>query len=69
MSDEAGICQRCERIRLLTHCCMAHMKEMCHECYRRSHFVEVCHPECTRCARDGLAPVLSGYTQTAREAQ
>jgi hypothetical protein len=67
VSDDAGICWYCERIRGLSVCCSSHAKALCHECYRRTHFVERCYEGCKQCAREGLPVILSGYTQTARE--
>jgi hypothetical protein len=29
---------------------------LCHACYRRTHFVEVCVAGCPNCAREGLDP-------------
>lgn len=40
-------------------CCSSHGKHLCHRCYRRTHFVEVCIAGCKDCAREGLPVVLS----------
>lgn len=37
-------------------CCEAHGALLCHGCYRRTHFVEVCTFGCVACAREGLDP-------------
>lgn len=37
-------------------CCSAHKKALCHRCYRRTHFVEICAPDCSDCAAAGLDP-------------
>jgi hypothetical protein len=38
-------------------CCSSHGKELCHGCYRRTHFIETCGAACAECAREGLDPV------------
>jgi hypothetical protein len=55
VSDEAGICWCCQRIRPTYVCCSSHRKALCHGCYRRTHFVEVC--GCQRCDCEGLPRV------------
>lgn len=40
-------------------CCSSHDKLLCHACYRRTHFVEVCVEGCESCAREGLPVVLA----------
>lgn len=39
-------------------CCSAHNAQLCHYCYRKSHFVEVCIEGCDNCATEGLPVVL-----------
>ncbi|MEV5819239.1 hypothetical protein AB0L22_08700 [Micromonospora haikouensis] len=41
-------------------CCSSHGKHLCHLCYRRTHFVEVCVAGCTQCTAEGL-PVRLAY--------
>ncbi|GAA3765767.1 hypothetical protein [Micromonospora maritima] len=35
-------------------CCSSHDKKLCHLCYRRTHFVEVCVEGCRDCAAESL---------------
>lgn len=51
-----NICERCDEKPGET-CCSSHGKHLCHGCYRRTHFVEVCVEGCSACGREGL-PVL-----------
>lgn len=37
-------------------CCSSHKRALCHGCYRRTHFVEICVPGCTGCEAEGLDP-------------
>lgn len=46
-------------------CCTSHDKAMCHEDYRRSHFVEKCIEGCEFCAAEGL-PVVLGPREVAQ---
>jgi hypothetical protein len=39
-------------------CCSSHNKQLCHYCYRKTHFVEVCVEDCRNCAAEGLPAVL-----------
>lgn len=41
-------------------CCSTHKARLCHRCYKRTHFVEVC--GCAFCKRD-LVSARSGVTQ------
>jgi len=53
--DRADVarCERCPKPKVGP-CCSSHHKELCHECYRRTHFVEVCVASCSDCAAEGL---------------
>ncbi|MEU4570814.1 DUF4326 domain-containing protein [Micromonospora sp. NPDC023956] len=39
-------------------CCSSHSKRLCHLCYRRTHFVEVCVAGCSDCAAENLPVTL-----------
>jgi hypothetical protein len=54
------MCVRCEAAPSTGLCCSSHRKELCHRCYRRTHFVEVCVAGCSACAREGLSVKLEG---------
>lgn len=47
-------CDRCNASAVLVRCCSSHDKNLCHRCYRQTHFVEVCVASCSACAREGL---------------
>jgi hypothetical protein len=49
------VCIRCTTTPSAGTCCSSHGKELCHGCYRRTHFVEVCVEGCVYCAREGLS--------------
>jgi hypothetical protein len=51
---EVPRCVRCKTGDATGLCCEAHGKQLCHRCYRRTHFVEACVEGCTDCAREGL---------------
>ena len=53
-AEVAGLCIRCLECPAAGFCCSAHGKQLCHLCYRRTHFVEVCSTRCTECAAEGL---------------
>ena len=59
----AATCIRCESTPADGPCCSAHDKQLCHACYRRTHFVEVC--GCSSCEREGLPRI---YPPKAAEA-
>lgn len=40
-------------------CCSSHLWDLCHRCYRRTHFVQVCVEGCRSCERQGLPVVLA----------
>ncbi|MFF0821186.1 hypothetical protein ACFYUR_12445 [Micromonospora haikouensis] len=46
-------------------CCSSHGKRLCHLCYRRTHFVEVCVAGCQQCAAEGLPVLLADLTVPA----
>jgi hypothetical protein len=50
-------CVRCESTPAVGFCCSSHEKRLCHRCYRRTHFVEVCVPGCQDCKREDLDPM------------
>ena len=57
MADTA--CEFCGENATEQPCCSSHGKTLCHRCYRRTHFVEVCVAGCKDCAAQGLPVVLS----------
>lgn len=54
-ADRANKCDRCPKPSAGV-CCSAHGKELCHEDYRLTHFVEVC--GCSECDAEGLPKIL-----------
>ena len=50
MTGGAMTCERCTKPHdhVTETCCSSHEKRLCHACYRRTHFVEVC--DCGMCA-------------------
>lgn len=56
----AGPCVRCHETPATGTCCSSHGKQLCHRCYRRTHYVEVCVAGCADCAVEGLDVVMSG---------
>ena len=52
-------CIRCKTFDSTGSCCSSHDKQLCHACYRRTHFVEVCDEGCPRCLVEGLPVLLS----------
>lgn len=54
MSDNSHICVLCRQLSdhdtLL--CCTSHSTVLCHACYRRTHFVQVCHCGRPACAQE-----------------
>lgn len=56
-------CWRCGQHEAAGPCCSSHQEDLCHRCYRLTHFVEVCVAGCTACAREGLPLVLSPGAQ------
>lgn len=47
-------CERCQTAYSRGECCSSHGKGLCHGCYRRTHFVEICVAGCADCATEGL---------------
>jgi hypothetical protein len=52
-----GGCWRCDAT-AVGRCCSSHQKDLCHRCYRLTHFVEVCVEVCSKCAAESLPLVL-----------
>jgi hypothetical protein len=50
-------CTRCKTTEAAGFCCKAHVRQLCHACYRRTHFVEICVKGCAMCATEGLDPM------------
>lgn len=62
------VCQRCGTTPAAGTCCSSHGKHLCHLCYRRTHFAELCVAGCQQCAVEGLPVKLSDLaTPTNRE--
>ena len=61
------ICIRCGSTPSAGLCCSSHKAALCHGCYRRTHFVEVCVEGCTNCAREGLLPAAEHQARLAAE--
>lgn len=61
---EEALCLRCKVTPSAGTCCSSHDKLLCHGCYRRTHFVEVCVEGCAACDREGLS---TGAPTTAKE--
>ncbi len=54
---EAKPCERCSDVVSTGKCCSSHKKELCHRCYRRTHFVEICSAACSKCTTEGIDPL------------
>ncbi|MFI1194036.1 hypothetical protein ACH4T9_12375 [Micromonospora sp. NPDC020750] len=61
-AKRAAACIRCTTTAAVGTCCTSHDKKLCHLCYRRTHFVEVCVAGCPACAAEGLPVLLSDLT-------
>jgi hypothetical protein len=59
-------CWRCETTPAAGTCCSSHQKDLCHLCYRRTHFVEVCVAGCSECAAENLPVKLSELKAASR---
>lgn len=59
-------CEFCKTEAGAETCCTSHSKNLCHLCYRRTHFVEVCVPGCGLCAAEGLPVNLRELTEATR---
>jgi len=55
----AFVCPGCLKRPAVSTCCTSHNRVLCHGCYRRTHFVEVCVSGCPACAREGLDPAAA----------
>lgn len=53
---EAINCARCGSIPPAGICCSSHNIPLCHGCYRRTHFADLCVADCGLCAAEGLDP-------------
>lgn len=61
----AALCVRCATTAPAPGtCCSSHNKRLCHLCYRRTHFVEVCVAGCRDCAAERLPMRLSELAAT-----
>lgn len=47
-------CEFCKKAPAAEICCSSHAKNLCHRCYRVTHFCELCVAGCSRCAAEGL---------------
>jgi hypothetical protein len=52
-------CIRCRTTESAGLCCSSHKAALCHGCYRRTHFVEICVEGCSDCTREGLSVALA----------
>ncbi len=56
------VCTHCGEWPAESVCCSSHERELCHGCYRRTHFVEICGVpvgdgrKCSKCQAEGLDP-------------
>ena len=50
-------CIRCTKKPSVGPCCSSHNVALCHGCYRRTHFVEICTQGCPSCLAEGLDPM------------
>lgn len=57
---EVEPCERCHDVVSTGKCCSSHKKELCHRCYRQTHFVEVCVAGCEACAVESLPVLMDG---------
>lgn len=60
MTATTALCIRCKTTPADQLCCSSHNALLCHGCYRRTHFVEVCVAGCTACARENLPLIFGG---------
>lgn len=49
-----GMCVQCLMVMAKGTCCSSHGKKLCHACYRRTHFSELCVVGCSLCIAEGL---------------
>lgn len=54
LAGATGMCVRCLTAAATGECCSSHGKKLCHACYRRTHFSEVCVAGCSLCIAEGL---------------
>ena len=55
-----AMCTKCYKMPVTCRCCSSHNAMLCHGCYRRTHFVEVCIQGCALCRREGLPVIYHG---------
>jgi hypothetical protein len=58
-ASETAACIRCKETPSAGLCCSSHKAALCHRCYRRTHFVEVCGSTCRDCEREGIDPMTA----------
>lgn len=51
-------CYRCQRSMPVGECCSSHKKQLCHGCYRQTHFVEICVDGCQDCSDENLQKIM-----------
>lgn len=64
---DTATCARCQIEPARGECCTSHGRQLCHLCYRRTHWVEVCVEGCQDCTAEGL-PVRLPQRPTAQTA-
>lgn len=63
-ADGPATCARCSTKPAQSGvCCSSHGRRLCHLCYRRTHWVEVCVTGCPDCATENLPVRLSEVTR------
>lgn len=60
LAEHTGMCVRCYVVAATGECCSSHGKKLCHACYRRTHFSELCVEGCPLCAAESLPRVMTG---------
>lgn len=61
LAEHTGMCVRCLTSAATGECCSSHGKKLCHACYRRTHFSELCVAGCPLCAAEGLPVRLAEH--------
>lgn len=54
LAEHTGMCVRCLTAAATGECCSSHGRKLCHACYRRTHFSEICVVGCSLCIAEGL---------------
>lgn len=62
LEPNPDLCDRCSDKPSRGRCCSSHGKQLCHGCYRRTHFVELCVEGCSLC-RDECLPISLAVAQ------